>query len=177
MGALVGAWLNHQLRGELILVLFSLLMLGAAVGMLRRGATDAGEEAFAERYSAAGWTRLVAVGLGVGLLTGFFGVGGGFLIVPALALVIGLPMTLAVGTSLVAIALNSLWGLLGHLRFGGLDWGLTLLFIVGGLVGVAVGGRLAGRLPERGLRTAFALLIIGVALFTFAHSAAALACG
>ena len=177
IGALGGAWLNHQLRGELILVLFSILMLAAAAGMLRRSGMRDDTDAFDERYSPARWARLAAVGLGVGLLTGFFGVGGGFLIVPALVLVVGLPMRLAVGTSLLAIALNSLWGLLGHLRFGALDWGLTLLFGIGGLLGVLVGGKLAGRVPEKTLRTGFALLIVGVALFTFARSASALISG
>jgi uncharacterized membrane protein YfcA len=83
-----------------------------------------------------------------------FGIGGGFLIVPALVIVLGLPMWLAVGTSLVVIALNALWGVLAYLSLGGLDWGLTGLLVAGGLLGVQLGGRLAGRLPERALRTA-----------------------
>ena len=174
LGALAGVWLNRQFRGEAILLLFSLLMLAAAWGMVRRGSGRDEDAGFDEQYSASGWGRLVGVGLGVGLLTGFFGVGGGFLIIPALVIVLGLPMRLAVGTSLVAIALNSLWGLLGHLRYGGLDWALTLLFVGGGVIGVALGGRVADRLPEKGLRTAFALLIVGLALFTFAQSGLAL---
>ena len=104
--------------------LFALLMLGAAWSLLRRrAAADQGN--FTEDYTAAAWLRLAVLGLAVGLLTGFFGVGGGFLIVPALVVVLGLPMRLAVGTSLLAIALNALWGLLGYLRFGDLDWSLT----------------------------------------------------
>jgi uncharacterized membrane protein YfcA len=170
----VGVWLSHQLRGEVILLLFSVLMVAAAWGMVRQKAARDDEGSFDEHYSAGGWVRLVGVGLGVGLLTGFFGVGGGFLIIPALVVVVGLPMRLAVGTSLLAIALNSAWGLLGHLRFGGLDWGLTLLFVGGGIIGVLLGGRVADRLPEKGLRIAFALLIVGIALFTFAQSALAL---
>jgi uncharacterized protein len=176
-GALVGAWLNHLVRGELILLLFALLMVGAALSMLRRRAAAADRREFQERYTLANWARLAVVGLGVGFLTGFFGIGGGFLIVPALVLVLSLPMTLAVGTSLLAIALNSLWGLVGHLRFDSLDWGLTALFAVGGLAGVVAGGRLAGRLPEKRLRAAFAVLILGLAAYTFARSAAALAIG
>ena len=77
------------------------------------------------------------------------GVGGGFLIVPALVLVLGLPMPLAVGTSLVAISLNALWGIIGNLQLGTLDWTLTLLFAAGGVLGVLAGGKLAGRLPYR----------------------------
>jgi len=174
-GAFAGAWLNHRLRGELVLVLFSLLMLGAAVSLVRRRAVDASGGAFSEDYPPGRWLRLAATGTGVGFLTGFFGVGGGFLIVPALVLTVGLPMHLAVGTSLLAIALNAAWGLLGHLRLGGLDWGLTGLFVVGGAAGVAAGGRVAAILPEARLRQAFALVIVAVALYTFARSAAALA--
>jgi uncharacterized membrane protein YfcA len=170
LGAFAGVWLNHQLRGELIMVLFALLMLAAAVSMLRRPAVGASGTSFDDRYLIAGWVRLVLVGLGVGFLTGFFGVGGGFLIVPALVVMLGLPMHLAVGTSLLVIALNALWGLIGNLRFGTLDWPLTLLFAIGGVGGVLAGGKLAGRLPDRSLRVAFALLIVGVAVYTFGRS-------
>jgi uncharacterized membrane protein YfcA len=171
LGAFAGVWLNHQLRGELIMVLFSVLMVAAAVGMLRRrSASGASMASFEERCEAAGCARLVLVGIAVGFLTGFFGVGGGFLIVPALVLVHGLPMHLAVGTSLVAISLNALWGLIGNLQLGTLDWTLTVLFALGGVVGVLTGGKLAGRLPERALRTAFALLVVGLAMYTFGRS-------
>jgi uncharacterized membrane protein YfcA len=170
LGAFAGVWLSHQLRGELILVLFSLLMLAAAYSMLRGSKAAVSATSFDERYPVQGWVRLVLVGLGVGFLTGFFGVGGGFLIVPALVVILGLPMHLAVGTSLLAIALNALWGLIGNLRFGTLDWTLTLLFAAGGVLGVLAGGKLAGRLPDRTLRVAFALLIVGVAVYTFARS-------
>jgi uncharacterized protein len=174
LGAFAGVWLNHQLRGELILVLFSLLMLAAAFSMVRRSEAGAEAASFDERYPIGGWVRLVLVGLGVGFLTGFFGVGGGFLIVPALVVILGLPMHLAVGTSLLAIALNAVWGLTGNLRFGTLDWTLTFLFAVGGVVGVLAGGKLAWRLPERTLRVSFAILIVGVAVYTFSHSLTAI---
>jgi uncharacterized membrane protein YfcA len=124
LGALAGAWLNYQVRPEVVLALFSVLMLGAAWGLLRRRAAPAIVR-FSERYSAGVWLRLVALGLAVGLLTGFFGVGGGFLIVPALVLLLGPPMRLALGTSLVTIALNAVWGLLGYLGFDGIDRGPT----------------------------------------------------
>jgi uncharacterized membrane protein YfcA len=174
LGAFAGVWLNHQVRGELILVLFSLLMLVAAASMLRRRAQRPSDADFSERYAPGRWLRLVLTGVGVGLLTGFFGIGGGFLLVPALVLVLGLPMHLAVGTSLLVIALNALWGLLGNLQFGSLDWPLTLLFALGGVLGVLAGGKLAGQLPERALRVAFALIVVAVALCTFGKSAPAL---
>jgi len=174
VGALAGAWLNHQVRGDLVLVFFAVLMLSAAVALVRRQAPPTSGARFDEAYTVGGWLRMGATGLVVGFLTGFFGVGGGFLIVPALVLVVGLPMHLAVGTSLLAIALNAVWGLLGHLGYGDIDWGLTVLFVVGGLLGVVVGGKLAGRVPEAGLRQAFAVLIVAVAVYTFVRSVTAL---
>jgi uncharacterized membrane protein YfcA len=173
-GAVAGAWLNHRVRGDLVLVLFAVLMLGAAAALLRRRTGASPQHAFEEQYTSGAWLRLAGAGLVVGFLTGFFGVGGGFLIVPALVLVVGLPMQYAVGTSLLAIALNALWGLLGHLGFGDLDWGIAALFVAGGFVGVAVGGALAGRVPETRLRQTFAALIVLVAIYTFARSASSL---
>jgi uncharacterized membrane protein YfcA len=174
LGALAGAWLNHLVRAEVVLVLFALLMLGAAWSLVRRR-VSADPLTFSEHYSTTDWVRLGALGMAVGLLTGFFGVGGGFLIVPALVVVLGLPMRLAIGTSLLAIALNALWGVLGYLRFGDLDWGLTALFALAGLVGVMAGGKLAGRLPERALRSGFASVIVTTAVYTLVRSATALA--
>lgn len=174
-GALGGAWLNHFLAGSLILLLFSLVMVAAAVSLLRRTSAPQQDGSFSEAYSTSGWVKLAMVGLAIGFLTGFFGVGGGFLIVPALVLVVHLPMHLAVGTSLLAIALNALWGLLGHLRYGGLDWTTTGLFVAGGLLGVFGGGYLSSRLPEKRLRQGFAGVIIAVAAYTFIQSAMTLA--
>jgi uncharacterized membrane protein YfcA len=170
VGAFAGVRLNHQLRGELIMVLFSVLMVAPAVSMLRRRPGDAPVGSFQERCEAAGCVRLVHVGVGVGFLSGFFGVGGGFLVVPALVMLLGLPMHLAVGTSLVAISLNALWGFIGNLQLGTLDWTVTLLFAAGGLVGVLTGGKLAGRLPDRALRSAFAVVVISLAMYTFGRS-------
>ena len=171
LGAFAGVWLNHQLRGDLIMVLFSLLMIAAALSMFRRRTSGPSTVSFQERCEALSCARLVLVGIGVGFLTGFFGVGGGFLIVPALVLVLGLPMHLAVGTSLVAISLNAVWGILGNLQLGTLDWTLTLLFAAGGVLGVLTGGKLAGRLPDRALRAAFGVVVVGLAMYTLGRSA------
>jgi len=101
----------------------------------------------------------------------FFGVGGGFVIVPALVLVLGLPMCAAVGTSLLIIAINSASGLIARFGSLGLDWTVTALFILGGAAGVALGVRLAGRLPQRRLTQAFAGLIVLVACYVLYQSA------
>jgi uncharacterized protein len=102
----------------------------------------------------------------VGFLTGFLGVGGGFLIVPVLVLVLGMSMREAVGSSLVVIAINSAAGLLGHVGEGGVSWLIVGLLLAGGLPGLLVGSRLAQWLPIARLRQGFAVLVVvlGIAL-------------
>ncbi len=101
----------------------------------------------------------------VGLLTGILGVGGGFLIVPALVMLVGMPMHQAVGTSLVVIAMNSLAGFLGHLSGMTIDLPLVAIFITTGMLGTFAGSRLGKRLDATLLRKAFALFVMGLALF------------
>ena len=164
VGALPGAKLNHMLPGSLVLLLFAGVMVLAAVFMLRRKmiSTHAVEsDCSSRRYCV---TSLIA-GTGVGFLTGFFGVGGGFLIVPALVGALYLSMPQAVATSLAIIALNSISGLVGHVLFGHVELGLALPLIAGGGAGIALGAVLAGRVPEAGLRKMFALLLVVLALF------------
>jgi uncharacterized membrane protein YfcA len=154
-GAFAGTYLNQRVDGPWILLLFGVLMLGVAARMWLRRALPAAATSTTVGLS---W-KAPAAGLTVGLLTGFFGVGGGFLIVPALALALGMHMAVAVGTSLVIIALNSASGIAAHAGAGGLDVPVALLFIAGGLAGGVLGGRLAGRIDERQLSRAFALLV------------------
>lgn len=162
-GAFAGTWLNARASGPVILLLFGILMLVVAARMTFRGQPPARTASEAGRGFR--WPMLAA-GLVVGVMTGFFGVGGGFLIVPALVLVLGFPMRLAIGTSLVIIAINSGAGVLAHLPAGGFDLRLALLFVVGGFAGATIGGRLAGRIDEAKLTQAFAFLIavLGVGL-------------
>lgn len=108
--------------------------------------------------------RCALIAFGIGLLTGFLGVGGGFLIVPALMRFAGLDQKSAAGTSLALIAVNSLSGLLGQLRYVTPDWRLTLMLIVFALAGMTVGIRLADRLPADALRRGFALLVITIGI-------------
>ncbi len=103
----------------------------------------------------------VATAVGVGLLTGFFGVGGGFLIVPALVLVLHLPMHMAIGTSLPIIAINSGTALLGHLgASASIDVPITVLFTVGAIAGALIGGAFSHRLPSATLARSFALVVL-----------------
>lgn len=170
-GAVVGSLLGQRVDGHLLLLLFALLMIVAGLSMLR------GRVAVTAAPAAHGvWSvvRVGAVGFGVGVLTGFFGVGGGFLIVPALTLVLGLSMRRAVGTSLVVIALASAAGLLTRLGAGGLDIGVTLLVVMGGLAGTLLGSHLAGSVPESRLRQSFAALVFALAAFLLVRNVGAI---
>jgi len=128
-----------------------------------------------EDVNASAWPRVVAAGGVTGLLTGFFGVGGGFVIVPALTLALGLPMTLAVGTSLLVITLTSGAALAAHLASGGINAPLAAAFAIAAIAGAAIGTGMHGRLAERRLRRLFALVLAAVAAFVIVENAGALA--
>lgn len=155
--AYVGARLSQFLSSSVLLVLFAVLMLVVAGLMLRQATPAAGATAH-----AATWPRILLGGIGVGFLTGFLGVGGGFVIVPALVLLLGMNMRDAIGSSLVVIALNSMAGLLGHLNDGGLNWPLIGLMILGGVGGILGGTWGARHVPTTQLRRAFAVFVIGL---------------
>jgi hypothetical protein len=114
---------------------------------------------------------LPAAGFGVGLLTGFLGVGGGFLIVPALTLFAGLPIHAAIGTSLLVIAANSAAGVVGHLRQGEMPLGLTAALTASAALGALAGVRLASSLDPARLRRSFAVFVILVGLFLLGKNA------
>ena len=116
---------------------------------------------------------VVAVGIGVGLLTGFFGVGGGFAIVPALTLVLGYPMRAAIGTSLVVIALNSATALGARMIQGvSLDWSVVGLFTLGAIAGGLIGGRVGRRASPLALSRGFAVLLFLVAAYMLGSAVA-----
>jgi uncharacterized membrane protein YfcA len=169
-GALLGGRFSREVKGEVLISLFAVLMLAAALSLARRDARKLNEETAAHPHQVY-WTRLIAAGFVVGALTGFFGIGGGFLIVPALALFVGLPTRQAVATSLVVIAINCAAGLIGHLT-GGVDFPLLLLalFGAGGIAGSMSGARLAGRWPDERLSKTFAVLVAAVAVYLLIRS-------
>ena len=132
-----------------------------ASGVVGASGNTAGSGSAARRLGP-----IAAVGVGVGLLTGFFGVGGGFAIVPALTLVLGYSMRAAIGTSLLVIALNSATALAARLVQGAsLDWPLVATFTVGAILGGLLGGRLARRASPQALRRGFAVLLFLVAAY------------
>jgi len=164
VGTVAGAHVSRWISGEAQLLVFAVVMLIAAWRMAQP-APVAKPEATAR---AREW--IIADGLGVGLLTGLVGVGGGFMIVPALVLLGGLSMHRAIGTSLWIIALNCASGFAKHLwvlEDAGLslDWPLLVMFTAVGAVGSLAGQKLAFRLPQKHLRRGFAALLVLMGLF------------
>ena len=170
--SVAGTALNRLVNSHAILLAFAVLLLAAAYGMLRTRRKRTGRAP--EDTQAFHWLPVVAAGAATGLLTGFFGVGGGFVIVPALALALGLPMTLAIGTSLFVIALTSASALAAHLVSGGINIELAAAFTAAALVGALIGTRMHGQIPETRLRQLFAALLLAIAVFLIAKNATTL---
>ena len=169
-GSFLGARLSRFLTGSTQLLLFAGVMLLAAVFLSRNARR---REPLEPRKAAP--PVLAATALGVGLLTGLVGVGGGFLIVPALVLLAGLPMKRAVGTSLLVIAMNSLVGFAGHLAQVTVPWASLALFTALSGVGILVGTRLSRAVSQAALQRAFAGLLVVVGALILYQNRAALA--
>ena len=165
-----GTWVSHFVSGAAQLVVFAVIMGLASYTMLRP-ATAVAATPPPRRH--LGW--LLAAGVGVGLVTGFVGVGGGFLFVPALVILGGLSMHRAVGTSLAVIALNSASGFVGHIETLTSDnvripWGLIAAFAAIGMAGSLAGHRVGRRLAHSSLRRVFGVLLILTSGFILWHS-------
>ncbi|MBZ0281584.1 MAG: sulfite exporter TauE/SafE family protein [Anaerolineae bacterium] len=157
----LAAGFSKQFSPNFLMVAFALLMFIVGVVLVRQ---KPAQQHFQRMDDLKLWKVFVG-GAVIGLLTGILGVGGGFLIVPALVMLVGMPMHHAVGTSLVVIAMNSLAGFLGHLHGITLDVSLIVVFIAAGVLGTFAGARLSKRLDAGLLRKVFALFVIGLALF------------
>jgi uncharacterized protein len=169
IGAFVGSIFGKMIDGQKLLALFGLLMLVIAMLMLktrsRIGLPDV-------RMSWANMPAIGGLGLATGTLSGFFGIGGGFLIVPALMLATGMSIMNAVGSSLAAVTAFGLTTATSYAWSGLISWGLAGLFIAGGLVGGLLGTRSARHLSARrgALNIVFAVVIIAVALYMLARN-------
>jgi hypothetical protein len=168
-GALLGSTLGKMIDGPHLLALFAVLMMVVGGLMLRhRG----GEGDSTVRLSRQNLPNLLGLGLAAGGLSGFFGIGGGFLIVPALMLATRMPIVNAVGSSLVAVTVFGLTTAGNYAWSGLVDWSIAGLFIAGGVLGSLLGQRsaqwLAGR--KAALNTIFSALIIAVAIYMLVRS-------
>ena len=153
-GGRIGAYLD----GSLLLLLFAAMMILTALAMWRGRRAAAPTEPHARET-----LRLLAQGAGVGLFTGLVGAGGGFLIVPALALFAGLPMPAAIGTSLFVIVLNTLAGFSGYASHAQVDYGLVAALTACAIAGSLVGARLTRRFDPAALRRVFAGFVLAMA--------------
>ena len=169
-GALVGSAVGKAVDGQKLLVVFSLLMIAVA-GLMVQSRGREGDPTVV--LDAANAPKLVAAGAVTGVVSGFFGIGGGFLVVPALVASTGMPILLAVGSSLVAVTAFGLATGLSYAGSGLIAWGLAGAFIGGGAAGSFAGSRLATRLADRKgvLNGVLAGLIVLVAIYMLYRTA------
>ncbi|HJS41405.1 MAG TPA: sulfite exporter TauE/SafE family protein [Sphingomicrobium sp.] len=172
-GAALGAEAGKSFDGERLLLLFGLLMIGVGSSMLRKRRRELDPNVRLTRENARQMLpRLSASGLLVGVLAGFFGIGGGFLIVPALIFAAGLPIQLAIGTSLVVVAALGATTAASYALSGLVDWPLLGLLILGGAVGSGLGMRAGKWLlgKKRALELGFASVVILVGAYVSAKA-------
>ena len=171
-GAFLGAWLAAFVPGAVQLLVFGGVMLAAAARMWQRSrVTPLAIEPGSTQPKR--WLVII-LGTGVGVLTGFVGVGGGFLIVPALVLLARIPMRQAVASSLIIIAMNTATGLIKHHRVlsdaeNAINWSVIIVFIAVGAAGSLVGRSIQSRINQRVLQQAFAVFLVAMSLFIIAR--------
>jgi uncharacterized membrane protein YfcA len=169
-GIFAGTVAGEAVSGRVLIGAFSVIMFAAAYATWRKASADQREPAAVAAPATAcpplRVPRDLTAGAGLGFLTGFFGVGGGFLVVPTLAIALAFTMRIAVGTSLAIIAAASLIGLATHLLAGReMDAGITVAMAAGCVAGALAGAAVAGRVPQRTLGRGFAGLVTGVAMY------------
>ncbi len=189
--SVLGTQLNRLVDENVLLLSFAALMLVAAAGMLLRSGhhheepepvgNPGGRTATAVRADqlvavtgVLAAVRLVAAGLLIGFLTGFLGVGGGFVIVPVLVLALGFPMPVAVGTSLLVIALNSAVALMSRAGHSTFAWDVIVPFTLAAVAGSLLGKKVADRVASATLTRAFAMLLVAVAIYVAVSAGLAL---
>ncbi|WP_298744915.1 sulfite exporter TauE/SafE family protein [uncultured Brevundimonas sp.] len=173
VGALIGSTLGKAVDGQRLLALFAVLMLVVGALMLRGRSATGDATVGLTRGNAP---KLIGAGAATGVLSGFFGIGGGFLIVPGLIWATRMPIYHAVGSSLVGVTAFGLTTAFNYALSGWVDWPLALVFVGGGVAGGLFGSRLARHLSGRkgALNSVFAALIFVVAVYMLYRSAAAL---
>jgi hypothetical protein len=172
-GAYAGGRAGAYVPGSWLLAGFAVMMLATGVAMLRGRRSTGPEIGLAAARREVPVLHVLAEGIVVGLVTGLVGAGGGFLVVPALVLLGGLPMSTAVGTSLVVIALKSAAGFAGYLHSVSIDWSLLLAVTAAAVAGGVLGGRLAGRIRPEVLRRTFGWFVLAMAAVVLSEQAPA----
>jgi len=172
VGAALGSIAGKAMDGQKLLALFAVLMIVVGVLMLR-GLNYQGDASVRLGRGNAG--KIAGVGLATGTFAGFFGIGGGFLIVPGLVFSTGMPMLNAVASSLVAVTAFGLTTAGSYALSGMIDWSIAAVFIAGGIAGGFLGAFLASRLARRrgALNAVFATCIFAVAAYMLVRSVGA----
>ncbi|MHB1017165.1 MAG: sulfite exporter TauE/SafE family protein [Coriobacteriia bacterium] len=162
--SVLGAWLTSLVGGDFVLYVTAALIGWMAIDMLHLALRPAppthAVEAASRRRSS--WAWLAAIGVATGLYSGFLGVGGGFVVVPALVRLLGFDAKRAVGTSLVAVLVLAVPGTITHYVLGHIDVAIALGLSLGVVPGAMLGARVTARIEERTLKIAFAIMLLGV---------------
>ncbi len=175
-GALGGSLISRALNPDVLLLAFApVMVLGAAAMVTERAREESSFRPWRHGVAGRSAAKVLALGLAVGLLTGLFGVGGGFVIVPALVIALGFGVTEAVGTSLLVIVIGSAVALAERLHGGGIDAGTIVPFAAAAGLGVLLGTSLGERISTAALTRWFAALVVLTALYTGAQALTALA--
>lgn len=161
-GAFVGGITGGYVPGVVLMILFALMMVVVATAMIR-GRKNAVPSVGEEKQLRI--SLVLIYGLLIGFATGLVGAGGGFLIVPALSILGGLPMAVAVGTSLLVIVLNASAGFAGYLFSVSLNWPVVLGFAAAAVAGSLLGVKLAGIVPDKALRKGFGFFVLTMGIF------------
>lgn len=154
VGAYLGGLLSYVVPGSVLLTAFTVVMIATGIAMIK------GRKACDQTTRTMPVVKVLLMGLGVGVVTGAVGAGGGFLVVPALALLGGLPMPVAVGTSLLVITMNSAAGLAGHLSTVPIDWTIAGAVTAAAVLGSLLGTRLTARVDPDAVRRAFGWFVL-----------------
>ncbi|MEB3340198.1 sulfite exporter TauE/SafE family protein [Okeania sp.] len=174
--AMLGAYLGARIAAfdfiteTFQLICFAVIMVLASVLMIRKGKPpvknqDSEPENDSHQEGHSQWWAIPLEGLGVGILTGFVGVGGGFAIIPALVLLGGIPMKEAIGTSLIIIAFKSMTGFAGYLDQVELDWALMISFTIAASFGTIAGAYLTRLIDAKSLQKGFGYFVLAVGIF------------
>lgn len=173
VGAFIGSSIGKMVDGQKLLALFALLMVIVGALMFKKRGSEGNPGAQCSRENIS---KVAGFGGLTGIFSGFFGIGGGFLIVPGLIASTGMPILFAIGSSLVAVTVFGLTTALNYAISGYVDWVLAAVFVAGGIVGGLAGGVVAENLSSRkgSLNTLFACLIFVVALYMLYRSTSSL---